>query len=367
MQTLPNETLLEIFTYIDILGIIRNVSRVCKHWRSIARSPLLFYELNFSSGELGNQLSDTLFKKTIMLCPHVKTINMSRTHITGAGLEIISRSCVELQSLDLSFCVRLKSVKYDCLLSLPHLTKLNMLGTWKLSDPHLTSLVPFLDKGINLSLTIELMGSLPNFSPPQEETLFQQMLKLETIDLHLGHELARSFLDSPTLPLFSRSLISLEIGSRFTTASISQVPPQIGCLTSLRSLSIVSHTLQELPNEISKLTSLRSLLISSSRGYSTFSSLPPQITQLVHLESLNLCWNRMTELPSSIVNMTSLKRLNLSNNLLSQLPSELGQVCITLQYLSFTCDTSIILLSIHKCYITLILINFIIALLRTTC
>lgn len=326
MQSLPNETILEIFTYIDILNIIRNISRVCKHWRLISRSPLLFYDLNFSCGELGNQLSDTLFKKTIMLCPQVKHINMSRTHITGAGLDIISRSCSSLQSLDLSFCVRLKTVKYDCLLSLPRLNKLNMLGTWKVSDPHLIALVPFVERGIKLSLTIELMGALPNFTATQEETLFQQMLKLDTIDLHLGHELARSFLDSPSLPLFSRSLVSLEIGSRFTTASISHVPPHIGCLTSLKSLSIVSHTLKELPNEISKLTSLRSLLISSSRGYSTFSSLPQQITKLVNLESLNLCWNRMMELPASIVNMTSLKRLNLSNNLLSQLPEEIGQM-----------------------------------------
>lgn len=326
MQSIPNETLLEIFTYFDILCIVRNISRVSKHWRNISKSPLLYHELNFSTGELGNQLSDTLFKKTITLCPYVKEINMSRTHITGAGLEIISRSCSQLISLDLSYCVRLKTAKYDCLLSLPHLNKLNMLGTWKLSDPHLSALFPFVEKNIKLSVTIELMGILPNFTTIQEEILFQQMLKLETIDLHLGHELARSFLDSPSLPLFSRSLVSLEIGSRFTTASISQVPPQIGCLTSLKSLSIVSHTLQELPNEISKLTSLRSLLISSCRGYSTFSSLPLQITQLVHLESLNLCWNRMTELPSSIVNMTSLKRLNLSNNLLSQLPAELGQM-----------------------------------------
>lgn len=326
ISNLPEETLLEIFVHMDILGAIRNVSRVCKLWKQLAEDPHLYSELNFSSGDLGHHLSDTLFKKAIVLCPRVKVINMSKTHITGAGLEIIARSCLELQALDLSFCVRLKTTKFDSLLNLPQLNRVNLLGTWKLADPRLAPLNPFFERNIRLSLTVEIMGVVVNFSQQDEENLFNKLAKLEAVDLHLGHELARSFLDNPLLPVFSSSVIGLEIGSRFTTAAISSVSPHIGCLTSLSSLAIVSHTLQELPAEIVNLTKLRSLLISSSRGYSTFSSLPPQITQLVHLESLNLCWNRMTELPPSIVNMTSLRRLNLSNNLLEQLPTELGQM-----------------------------------------
>jgi hypothetical protein len=329
--------------HLDLLGAIRNVSRVCKLWKQLAEDPHLYSELDFSSGELGHHLSDTLFKKAIALCPRVRFINMSKTHITSAGLEIIARSCLELEALDLSSCVRLKSAKYDSLLSLPHLKRVNLLGTWKVADPRLTPLLPFFERDIHLSLTIEIMGAVINFTPQEEAGLFHKLLKLDSVDLHFGHELARSFLDSPLLPQFASSVVGLEIGSRFTTASIDVLPPQIGCLTSLSSLSIVSHTLRELPTELANLTRLRSLLISSSRGYSTFSTLPPQITQLGNLESLNLCWNRMTELPSSIANMTSLRRLNLSNNLLEQLPLELGQVrtltTFHTLYIHTTCTT----------------------------
>eukprot|EP00026_Physarum_polycephalum_P003885 Phypoly_transcript_03901.p1 GENE.Phypoly_transcript_03901~~Phypoly_transcript_03901.p1 ORF type:complete len:680 (+),score=103.77 Phypoly_transcript_03901:146-2185(+) len=322
---LPDETLLEIFLHVDLLRAIRSVSRVCKLWRQLSQDPHLYSELNFASGELAHQLNDTLFKKAIALCPKVQVINMSKTHITSAGLDIIVRSCKDLRSLDLSFCVRLKNARYESLLSLPHFHTLNLIGTWKLADPSLSALSPFFARNIKLSLTIELMGG-GLFTETEEENLFQKLLQLAALDLHLGHELARSFLDSPLLPLFAPSLFHLEIGSRFTTASIAQVPPQIGCLSSLTSLNIVSHTLTSLPCEISNLTNLRSLLISSSRGHSTFTSLPPQITQLVNLESLNLCWNRINHIPASIINMTSLRRLNLSNNNLEYIPSELGQM-----------------------------------------
>jgi Leucine-rich repeat (LRR) protein/HPt (histidine-containing phosphotransfer) domain-containing protein len=321
---LPEETLLEIFVHVDIVRAIRTVSRVCKAWRQLSQDPHLYTELNFTTGELGHHLSDILFKKAIAMCPKVQVINMSKTHITSAGLDIIVRSCKELRSIDLSFCVRLKNAKYDSLLTLPHFHTLNLIGTWKLSDTSLTGLAPFFTHNIKLSMTIELLGG--NLSPHEEENLFHQLLKLDTIDLHLSHELAKSFLDSPRLHLFAPSIVYLEIGSRFTTSTIAHVPPQIGCLSSLTSLNIISHTLQELPNEISNLTNLRSLLISNSRGHSTFTSLPPQITQLCNLESLNLCWNRITDIPASIVNMTSLRRLNISNNSLEIIPPELGQM-----------------------------------------
>ena len=334
VANLPNEILLDIFSYGDLLGAIRTVSMVCKLWRELARDPHLYHMLNFSSGELGHLLSDTLFKKAIAMCLKVQVINMSKTHITPAGLDIIVRSCKELRSIDLSFCVRLKNARYDSLLTLPHFHNLNLIGTWKLSDPSLTALTPFFTNNIKLSLTIELTG-LINLSPREQETLFHTLLMLDTLDLHLGHELALSFLSSPALHLFSSSVLYLSIGSRFTNATIAHIPAQIGYLSSLKSLSIVSHTLQDLPWELSSLINLRSLLISSSRGFSSFTTFPPQITQLVNLESLNLCWNRITEIPASIVNMTSLRRLNVSNNSLEVLPSELGQVCSSL--LSTSC------------------------------
>lgn len=129
MGHLPDETLFDIFLHIDLLAAIRTVSRVCKQWRQLSQDPHLYPSLNFASGELGLHLSDTLFKKAIAMCPKVQVINMSKTHITSAGVDIIVRSCKELRELDLSFCVRLKNAKYDSLLTLPHFQKLNIIGT----------------------------------------------------------------------------------------------------------------------------------------------------------------------------------------------------------------------------------------------
>lgn len=327
VQSLPNETLLEVFHYLDLLSAVKTVSRVCKLWRHLSQDPFLFTALDFSSGPLGRQLNDTLFKKAIVLCPRVKSINMSNTHITNTGLEIIVRSCPELESLDCSSCMRLKNAKFDSLLALPAIRSINLLGTWKITDPYMTPLTPFFERNIRLSLTVEIVAPANNFTAKDEELMFIKLQKLGSIDLHFGHELAKSFLESYLLPSFSSTVTELEIGSRFTSSTISHLPPQIGLLTSLKSLAIVSHTLQELPVEITSLTNLKSLLISSSKGFSTFSSLPSQIIQLHKLECLNLCWNRMSELPASINQMTSLKRLNLSNNLLENLPEELGTVC----------------------------------------
>jgi hypothetical protein len=102
---------------------------------------------------------------------------MSKTHITSAGLDIIVRSCKGLQSLDLSFCVRLKNAKYESLLSLPHFHSLNLMGTWKLADPTLSALAPFFARNIKLSLTVELMGG-GMFTEQEEEDIFQKLLQL---------------------------------------------------------------------------------------------------------------------------------------------------------------------------------------------
>ena len=54
--------------------------------------------------------------------------------------------------------------------------------------------------------------------------------------------------------------------------------------------------------------------------------LPPEIGQLTSLTTLNLDSNQLTALPEQIGQLTSLTTLYLNSNQLSELPSEIGQL-----------------------------------------
>jgi Leucine Rich Repeat (LRR) protein len=68
--------------------------------------------------------------------------------------------------------------------------------------------------------------------------------------------------------------------------------------------------LEELPPEIGNLTNLTSLTISNSE----LTALPSEIGNLTNLEILDLRSNRITELPSEIGNLTNLRWLPLDGN-----------------------------------------------------
>ncbi|MEM9449057.1 MAG: COR domain-containing protein [Cyanobacteria bacterium P01_E01_bin.6] len=100
------------------------------------------------------------------------------------------------------------------------------------------------------------------------------------------------------------------------------LPPEIGQLTSLQSLSLSYTQLSALPSKIGQLTNLQSLSLS----YTQLSALPSEIGQLTSLQSLSLSYTQLSALPSEIGQLTSLQSLVLSDNPLSALPSEIGQL-----------------------------------------
>jgi internalin A len=125
---------------------------------------------------------------------------------------------------------------------------------------------------------------------------------------------------------------------------LSDLPPEIAQLTSLRWLNLSSNQLthlaaqvlppyvQELdlrdnqlvsvPREIRYLTSLRSLDMSGNR----LTALPPEIGFLTNLEMLNLRGNQLLTVPSEIGFLGNLKSFDLMSNNLVLLPPELSNL-----------------------------------------
>ena len=111
---------------------------------------------------------------------------------------------------------------------------------------------------------------------------------------------------------------------------LTELPAEIGNLTSLRSLFLGDNQLTELPPEIGNLTSLKSLSLYRNQ----LTELPPEIGNLTSLTGLSLYRNQLTELPPEIGDLAGLERLlrltpkglNLSHNLLTILPTEITQL-----------------------------------------
>jgi internalin A len=113
---------------------------------------------------------------------------------------------------------------------------------------------------------------------------------------------------------------------------LSELPPEIGQLTSLTGLYLRDNQLNELPPEIGQLTDLTILYLRGNQ----LSELPPEIGQLTNLAELNLRGNQLGQLPPEIVQLTNLTSLVLSDNQLSELLPEIGQLTnLTRLYLRY--------------------------------
>ncbi|MEM9503708.1 MAG: leucine-rich repeat domain-containing protein [Cyanobacteria bacterium P01_E01_bin.43] len=103
---------------------------------------------------------------------------------------------------------------------------------------------------------------------------------------------------------------------------LTELPPEIGQLTSLQTLHLVYNQLSRLPPEIGQLTNLKSL----SLGSNQLSRLPPEIGQLTSLKSLDLFGNQLSHLPTAIRQLIKLEELDLQGNPIP-LPHKFKAVC----------------------------------------
>ncbi len=110
---------------------------------------------------------------------------------------------------------------------------------------------------------------------------------------------------------------------------ITELPPEIGRLTSLQGL--ILRGLTKIPREIAQLRNLTRLYLSSNE----LSELPKEIAQLRNLDILDLSSNELREFPKEITQLRNLTRLYLNSNGLRELPREISQLRnLSILYLS---------------------------------
>jgi internalin A len=111
-------------------------------------------------------------------------------------------------------------------------------------------------------------------------------------------------------------------GLNLRNRGLTELPPEIGQLTRLQSLSLSFNKLAVLPPEIGQLTRLQTLDIQNNQ----LTLLPSEIGQLSQLQSLDLNINRLVALPSEIGQLAQLQILTLDRNKLTALPLEIWQL-----------------------------------------
>jgi GTPase SAR1 family protein len=107
---------------------------------------------------------------------------------------------------------------------------------------------------------------------------------------------------------------------KLSNKGLTELPPEIGLLSQLRSLDISWNKLTVLPPEIGRLTQLTELSLSLNQ----LTALPPEFWQLTLLTSLNIGSNQLRALPPEIGLLTQLTELSIWKNQLRALPPEIG-------------------------------------------
>ncbi|GAB4529619.1 MAG: hypothetical protein OHK0046_49650 [Anaerolineae bacterium] len=193
------------------------------------------------------------------------------------------------------------------------------------SDCALQTQIPAVECEVLLSVAISLPElSFDTFSP----------CTTTWVECENGH-VVRLYLGAPYLPFPGPLETTLEwavppqIGNLSFLETLSlryigltSLPPEIGSLTALETLSLEGNQFTSLPPEIGSLTSLIYLNVSSNR----LTTLPPEIGSLKALESISAINNAITTLPNDISGLTALRYLDLTANALRTLPSSISQL-----------------------------------------
>jgi hypothetical protein len=131
----------------------------------------------------------------------------------------------------------------------------------------------------------------------------------------------RVILDANSLEEVAVGQVSARTDGRITSLALEYrhldtLPPDVGRLSSLRTLRLDRNDLKGLPREIGALHTLEMLLLDNNR----LEALPGEIGDLASLTILVAFTNRLDGIPETIGNLVGLKMLRLEDNRLTRLP-----------------------------------------------
>ena len=126
---LPEELVINIFSFLTVQELCKYVSVVCKQWLHYSKCPLLRQKLSFweSNREFSLEEISDVIKSS---CPLLKDLCLQpRTELSLHGCSILAQSCPYLQVLSLSFCDLVTGHILDQFVTFcPNLRDMNLAG-----------------------------------------------------------------------------------------------------------------------------------------------------------------------------------------------------------------------------------------------
>ncbi|XP_017769716.1 PREDICTED: uncharacterized F-box/LRR-repeat protein C02F5.7-like [Nicrophorus vespilloides] len=99
LNDLPNEVLLKIFSYIPVKELFYNIRPVCKRYKDLAMSPILWKSI-----EVENEVPTTTLKQWIKSAKLLKYLSLRHRHDINSLAEEVSKCCKNLESIKLQNC-----------------------------------------------------------------------------------------------------------------------------------------------------------------------------------------------------------------------------------------------------------------------
>uniref|UniRef100_A0A8R1XYG7 PDZ domain-containing protein n=1 Tax=Onchocerca volvulus TaxID=6282 RepID=A0A8R1XYG7_ONCVO len=286
--------------------------------------------------------------KPLFRCRKLKILSLSENEVIRLPSDIAHLTCLEELNLkgndvsdlpeEIKNCTQLKilDLSSNPITRLPPtITQLTSMTSLGLNDISLTQMPHDIGQLRNLR-SLEVRENLLRAVPSS----ISQLNQLRRLDL--GHNelddlpneigmlenLEELYVDQNDLEVLPESIVQCRSLEQLDVSEnkLMVLPDEIGDLEKLDDLTIALNCLQVLPRRLKRLSILKA-------DRNAITQLTPAIGSCHALTEIYLTENLLTEIPSSLGNLKSLRTLNLDKNQLKELPPTIGG-CTSLSVLS---------------------------------
>ncbi|XP_069132139.1 F-box/LRR-repeat protein 2-like [Argopecten irradians] len=129
----PNEILLKIFSYLEVLELCRRISPVCRRWRKLAYDPSLWYLLDLNWNP---RLSSVDLCWIIRRLGCIRKLQLQNRQVLSLPeVAIFTEFCPMLIDVDLGFCSPCSAEILECFIAnCEHLERINVEGCDMVAD-----------------------------------------------------------------------------------------------------------------------------------------------------------------------------------------------------------------------------------------